>query len=294
MLYDIRLTMDYRYSAASDQVRNVLRLLPADAPDQTVQRRVLTISPAPDLRRDGVDFFGNLTTTIAWHRPVAEVTYALHAQAHRHPVQGGFPTGYDQLERVLDDTALDAGAPWHFRAPSPRIGAVAEIAEFARAMLDPSASLAEVIEAVGLAVHCHMTFDADATDVLTPPERAFAARRGVCQDFAQIMIAALRGIGVPAGYVSGFLRTNPPPGKPRLEGVDAMHAWVMAWAGPGQGWLDYDPTNAQWAGLDYITVARGRDYADAAPLRGAIRTSGGQETGHTVDVIPLGPQPFAR
>jgi transglutaminase-like putative cysteine protease len=250
-------------------------------------RRVLKITPAPDLRRDDVDFFGNLTTTIAWHRPISEVTYALHAQARRHPVQGGALMDYAALDQALDDTALDAHAPWHFRAPSPRIGAIPELAEFARAALDPKAPLSEVIEATGLAVHRHMTFDADATDASTPPEVAFASARGVCQDFAQIMIGALRSVGVPAGYVSGFLRTRPPPGKPRLEGVDAMHAWVMAWAGPGQGWVEYDPTNAQWAGLDYIAVARGRDYADAAPLRGAIRTSGGQETGHRVDVVAI-------
>jgi transglutaminase-like putative cysteine protease len=287
MLYDIRLTMEYRYPAASDQVRNILRLLPVEGPEQTVLRRVLKITPSPDLRRDSADFFGNLTTTVAWHRPISEVTYSLHAQVRRHPVQGGLPIGFDQLDQALDETQLDAQSPWHFRAPSPRIGVIPAIADFARDLLKPSATLPEVIETIGLAIHRHMTFDADATDVSTPPELAFKAQRGVCQDFAQIMVAALRALGVPAGYVSGFLRTLPPPGKPRLEGVDAMHAWVMAWAGPGQGWVEYDPTNKQWAGVDYVTVARGRDYADAAPLRGAIRTSGGQETGHRVDVVPI-------
>ena len=101
------------------------------------------------------------------------------------------------------------------------------------------------------------------------------------------MVAGLRAVGIPAGYVSGFLRTYPPPGQPRLAGVDALHAWVMAWAGPVQGWVEYDPTNAQWAGEDYITVAMGRDYADAAPVKGAIRTAGGQESAQAVDVIPL-------
>lgn len=287
MLYDIRLTMEYRYPAASDQVRNILRLLPVDGPEQTVLRRVLKITPAPDQRRDGVDFFGNLTSTVAWHRPVSEVAYCLHAQVRRHPVRGGVPMGFSQLDSALDARALDAQSPWHFRAPSARIGVIPAIADFARDLLDPRAPLPTVIETIGQAIHRHMTFDADATDVSTPPEHAFKAQRGVCQDFAQIMVAALRALGVPAGYVSGFLRTLPPPGKPRLEGVDAMHAWVMAWAGPGQGWLEYDPTNRQWAGVDYVTVARGRDYADAAPLRGAIRTSGGQETGHRVDVVPI-------
>ena len=161
------------------------------------------------------------------------------------------------------------------------------ITEFTRKALPAGASARAAIEAVGQALHKTMTYDPEATDVATPPADAFAARRGVCQDYAQIMVAGLRAVGIPAGYVSGFLRTYPPPGQPRLEGVDAMHAWVMAWAGPVQGWVEYDPTNAQWAGEDYITVAMGRDYADAAPVKGAMRTAGGQDSTQAVDVIPL-------
>jgi transglutaminase-like putative cysteine protease len=287
MLYDIRLSMDYRYPAASDQVRNVLRLLPTNGPRQTIHRRSLTITPAPDLRRDWVDFFGNATTTVAWHRSVAEITYHLAARAQRLSVPHGPAAPFDKIDSLLGTADISALSPWHFRGPSARIGPIAPITDFARAVIGSGQTIDKLIEALGKAVHAHMRFDQTATDVNTPPETAFAAGRGVCQDFAQIMIAGLRGIGIPAGYVSGFLRTSPPPGRPRLEGADAMHGWVMAWAGPGQGWLDYDPTNAQWAGEDYITVAQGRDYADVAPLRGAIRTSGGQETGHRVDVVPL-------
>ena len=132
------------------------------------------------------------------------------------------------------------------------------------------------------------SFDPEATTVDTPPAEAFARRHGVCQDFAQVMIACLRGVGIPAGYVSGFLRTNPPPGQPRLEGADAMHAWVRAWCGWQTGWIEFDPTNAIPAGTDHIVVARGRDYGDVAPVKGVLRIAGEQKTEHAVDVVPVG------
>lgn len=287
MRYDIRLTIEYSYAAPSDQVRNLLRLLPADLPGQRVGARVLTITPAPDERRDGADFFGNSVTQVGWHRPVSQLRFDLRAGAERLPAaapQDG-PALAD-LAALMAGQGIGPMAPLHFTAPSPRIAPVAAIAEFARAALPPAPTVPASIAAVGMALHDAMTFDPDATDVTTAPETAFASRRGVCQDYAQIMVGGLRSMGIPAGYVSGFLRTTPPPGQPRLEGVDAMHGWVMAWAGPELGWLEYDPTNRQWAGEDYVTVARGRDYADAAPVRGALRTAGAHDTRHAVDVIP--------
>ena len=117
---------------------------------------------------------------------------------------------------------------------------------------------------------------------------AFALRRGVCQDFSHVMIAGLRGLGIPAGYVSGFLRTIPPPGKERLEGADAMHAWVKVWCGLEAGWQEFDPTNGMRASNDHITVGYGRDYADVAPIVGVLKTTGSQTGEQAVDVIPVG------
>jgi transglutaminase-like putative cysteine protease len=136
-----------------------------------------------------------------------------------------------------------------------------------------------------LAIHRDFAYDRKATRVDTLATEAFALKRGVCQDFAHVMIAGLRGVGIPAGYVSGFLRTIPPKGKPRLEGADAMHAWVRAWCGQGAGWLEFDPTNAMAAGPDHIVIGYGRDYADISPIVGMLKTSGGHEATQSVDVV---------
>ena len=131
-----------------------------------------------------------------------------------------------------------------------------------------------------------MRFDPDATEVDTPVATAFAGRHGVCQDFSQIMISGLRSLGIPAAYVSGFLRTLPPPGKPRLEGADAMHAWVNLWCGDQLGWVGFDPTNNILADSSHIFTAMGRDYADVAPLDGVFHGGGGQSMDVAVDVMP--------
>ncbi len=288
MRYDIRLKLQHHYPAASDHVRNLVRLLPCDGMHQRIQRRHLAISPAPDERRDWLDFFGNAATFVAWHRPVREVIYELRVEAERLASREmDISPPLNRLAPELSATRLHPASPLHFHKPSPRIPADTAIAAFAQAAAQQAPSVRLAVEALGSALHGAMTFDPRATDVTTPPAEAFAARRGVCQDFAQIMIGGLRALGIPAGYVSGFIRTTPPPGRARLEGVDAMHAWVRAWCGAAQGWQEFDPTNAGWAGEDYVAVALGRDYGDAAPVRGAIRTSGSQTTSHSVDMVAI-------
>ena len=289
MRYDIRLLIEYDYPAASDHVRNVLRLAP---PMQTGRQKTescaLTITPAPDERRDLLDYFGNAMPHVAWHRPMRHLSFHLHAVVERFALaELDLSLPLDQLTAQLTQMDARPSSPMQFTAASPRIESGGAIAEFAQGVVEPGLTTFAIVQRLGEALHACMQFDATATDAATPPQEAFANRRGVCQDFAQIMIAGLRAIGIPAGYVSGFLRTTPPPGQPRLAGVDAMHAWVTAWCGAQQGWVEYDPTNRQWAGEDYVSVAWGRDYADAAPVRGAIRTSGGQQSGHKVDVIAL-------
>jgi transglutaminase-like putative cysteine protease len=179
-------------------------------------------------------------------------------------------------------------APVHFIGASPRAPASLEIAAYARHHLDPATTALAAVQSIGEAIHADMRFDPGSTTVDTPATVAFAARRGVCQDFSHIMIVALRAVGVPAGYVSGFLRTDPPDGKTRLEGADAMHAWVRAWCGNAVGWVEFDPTNGVFVSADHVMIARGRDYSDVAPVRGVLRSSGAQWSRQAVDVIPRG------
>ena len=127
----------------------------------------------------------------------------------------------------------------------------------------------------------------DRSVKVATPSVAFAQRRGVCQDFAHVMISGLRGLGLPAAYVSGYLRTIPPAGRERLEGADAMHAWVLIWCGPGIGWRGFYSTNSMVAGNDHVVLAIGRDYADVAPIDGVILASGEQHLEVSVNVIPL-------
>ncbi|MBX9876397.1 MAG: transglutaminase family protein, partial [Beijerinckiaceae bacterium] len=137
-------------------------------------------------------------------------------------------------------------------------------------------------------IRADFTYDPEATEVSTPLEEAFRQRHGVCQDFAHVMIAGLRGLGLPAAYVSGYIRTVPPPGEKRLEGADASHAWVMLWCGPETGWIGLDPTNDLIVADDHIVTAFGRDYADVSPLDGVVIGPGSQKIGVAVDVIPIG------
>jgi transglutaminase-like putative cysteine protease len=189
-----------------------------------------------------------------------------------------------ELKSVL---SLAPDSPHHFTVASSRVPLDDDITAYARRSLAPSSTASEVVRSLGERISADFRFDRQSTDVDTLPKRAFEMRRGVCQDFSHVMIAGLRGIGIPAGYVSGFLRTVSPAGKERLAGADAMHAWVRAWCGNETGWLAYDPTNATFAGEDHIAVAFGRDYEDVAPIAGVLRTAGRQKTSQSVDVVPV-------
>ena len=291
MRYDIRLTIDYIYETPAAGARQILHVMPlAIEGRQRLIAGSLHIEPKPAMRQDRRDFFGNALTELAFTEPHSDITIVLKARVEvtGSAAPGAISPDLPGLARALDaHTGLGPRSPLHFLAASPYAEPVPAIALWARSRLQPGARVADIVERLGLALHREMQFDAEATTVSTPAAEAFAARHGVCQDFTHIMIIALRSLGIPAGYVSGYLRTLPPPGQERLEGADAMHAWVSAWCGPSTGWVEYDPTNAVFAGDGHIVVAHGRDYADLAPVRGAMRTAGGQTTDQAVDVIPV-------
>ena len=293
MLYDIGMRLTAHYDPPANGGRHVVCMAPADLRGQ--QRAItslLGIEPTPDERIDRTDFFGNAIVEVAFHDAHAEIEFSIRSRVDRTPP----PEPVDvspPLNRLAQEIAavrsLAPAAPHHFLGPSPRVRLVPEITAYARFALKARATTLEIVRELGRALHRDMTYDVDATKVDTHPADAFAARHGVCQDYSHIMIAGLRGLGIPAGYVGGFLRTLPPAGQPRLEGADAMHAWVRAWCGAEMGWVEFDPTNAVSAGKDHIVVAYGRDYFDVAPVKGVLRTSGSQSATHSVDVVPVEP-----
>lgn len=291
MRYDIGLKISYKYASAVSSGRHHLRLMPQHLPEeQRLVSALLNVDPPPDERIDRVDFFGTPIVEVIHTKPHAKLAFSMSARVDRTGPAGGAPAdiSLSDLHAQLDALrVLDARSPHHFRAASARIGTLPVWLDYARQVAAGDLSVIQTVEAIGLALHRDMRFDPEATTVATPPEEAFANREGVCQDYSQIMIGCLRALGIPAGYVSGYLRTEPPKGKPRLEGADAMHAWVCAWCGTEAGWVEYDPTNATFVHTDHIVIARGRDYADASPVIGSLRISGQTRTSQAVDVIPL-------
>lgn len=181
---------------------------------------------------------------------------------------------------------VTANGPANYLFASPMIELSPEIADWCAQDLRPDRSVTEAALALAQRIQREFEYDPVATHTATRPAEAFAHRHGVCQDFAQVMIAGLRAHGIPAAYASGYLRTLPPPGQPRLVGADATHAWVLVWCGPQRGWEGVDPTNGIWMAGDHVVIAIGRDYSEIAPIDGVFLGSGAQTMTVAVDVAP--------
>jgi transglutaminase-like putative cysteine protease len=192
-------------------------------------------------------------------------------------------------DRCASDVLTEDSAAGEFRFDSPNIVRKPAFAEYAAQSFPKDRPLLDGIRDFTARIYRDFRFDPRATTVATPLDEVFKKRRGVCQDFAHFAIAGLRSIGLPARYVSGYLETLPPPGKPRLVGADASHAWYAVWC-PGHGWIDADPTNNLLPGDRHVTVAWGRDFSDVSPLRGVVVGGGGTSPGVSVDVarVPEG------
>jgi transglutaminase-like putative cysteine protease len=295
MIYDVRQTTSYTYGSKVTYARHLLRLMPVERPGQHVHAAALDIDPVPAKRHEGRDFFGNRMTAIEIDKPHETLTVRLAARLTSvepvlfDPVLGEPET--PAWERVRDEAfgCADVGArsPVHFLFPSRQVSLDPEIRDYARESFTPNRPLLAGAVDLMHRIRADFTYEIGATTVSTTPSMSFALRRGVCQDFAHIMISGLRGLGLPAAYVSGYLRTLQKGDAPRLEGADAMHAWVMVWGGGEAGWFGLDPTNGIFAGDDHIVLAIGRDYADVAPIDGVVFAFGGQKLDVAVTVIPV-------
>ncbi|MFD2238378.1 transglutaminase family protein [Aureimonas populi] len=290
MRYDLRLRIGYRYAFPVKEARHALRICPRTDRGQSVERLALELRPTPAELAADTDFFGNATRHLRLEGAHGEFAVEMRARAR---VSRGPPPAHTPTLRQIAQAAErcrepEGGSPIHHLGPSRLVSLPRAARDFAAGAIGaPDTPALKAVLALARAIQRDFLYESGSTGIQTRVEETLRDRRGVCQDFAHLMIAALRGLGVPAAYVSGFIRTEPPPGLPRLEGADSMHAWVDVWLGEEAGWVGFDPTNGCLALDGHIIVALGRDYADVAPVDGVLITAGPQSAWHNVDVIPL-------
>lgn len=295
MRYQIRHSTTYEYSEMVPLCHNQARLIPRDGENQTCRRLSLTIEPRPAVRREWTDYFGNAVTFFSLEQlhDILNVTATSHVDVREAtvpylPHTPAWETVRDVIANGKNANAESAAtlsaAPFVFE--SPFVPYWPEAAEYARPSFTPGRPLGEAVRDLTSRIHADFMFDSSATTVNTPVGEVLQHRRGVCQDFAHLQISCLRSLGLPARYVSGYLLTEPPPGQPKLVGVDASHAWLAVYF-PGHGWLDFDPTNDQIPRERHITVAWGRDYGDVCPIKGTFLGGGSHRMCVSVDVRPV-------
>jgi transglutaminase-like putative cysteine protease len=293
VIYDLTHVTRYRYGSQVGVNACALRLWPIEGQGQSVAAAKIEVSPKPQSRSERVDSFANRVTRIRIETPHREfvITASSRVEVERPapPIAALTPPWEDVVELAASTGSLAPDSPAFAIYPSRMTPMFDAAAAYARESFTPRRPIYEACVELNARVKRDFVYDSKATEVTTSPVESFAAKRGVCQDFAHVMISAMRGLGLPALYVSGYIRTMPPPGKPRLAGADASHAWVSAWCGPAFGWLGLDPTNAIPEGDDHIIIARGRDYADVPPVEGVILSSGGVDLDVAVDVVPVEP-----
>ena len=289
MFYTIRHLTEYRYRNVALLSQNQARLRPRDTARQKCADFQLRIEPRPSSRSERIDYFGNHVTDFFIQTP--HPVFAVVSQARIEvgpppPLPAAIPweQAAAELRSPRNRDTLDAS---QYTFASPAVPERPELREWAMEMFVPGRAVVDGAAALMSRIHREFKYDKTATRVNTPVMDVFALRRGVCQDFAHLMIACLRSLGLAARYVSGYLCTRPPAGKPRLVGMDASHAWVSVFVPPGM-WVDLDPTNNQPSAETHITTAWGRDYHDVAPLLGVFLGGGSHVLRVSVDVEPAG------
>lgn len=289
MIYDIRHVTTYSYPSQVSFARCALRLKPLSGDGQTLQSHGVDIRPRPSERTIRVDFFGTEIETVLIDAPhrLLRIDSRARVEVDRHPParDAESPAWERVREAAFDAAKFEAASPVNYVFASSLTPIQPAITAYAQSSFSPERGvLAGAVELMRR-VYIDFKYDPKATVISTPLAEVFEKRHGVCQDFAHVMIAGLRGIGLPAAYVSGYLRTIPPPGQPRLEGADASHAWVAVWCGAETGWVGLDPTNDILVANHHIELAIGRDFADVSPVDGMIVGSRRQKLGVAVDVL---------
>ncbi len=290
MNYHITHRTLYEYAAPVSVSHHVARLEPRASATQARENFSLQIFPEPTLRKARVDYFGNSLCFFAIqeiHNRLEIISHSRVSVNARKPVPPESTAPWESVaEMFLDPVSPEVIEPYQFVFDSPQIRASQELADYARESFGKGTPLLVGTRDLTGRIFRDFKFDPRATTVATPLEEVWLKRRGVCQDFAHLGIACLRSLGLPARYVSGYLRTHPPAGKPRLVGADASHAWFRIFC-PGTGWMDFDPTNNVQPTEEHIIVAYGRDFGDVSPVAGILTGGGKHDVKVSVDVEPL-------
>jgi len=289
MEYLVRHRTTYRYLQDVSYSCHLAHLHLRETPLQHVFTSAVTLDPDPASREQRPDYFGNLCEWVTLDQPhtLLEVLAESRVRVNPPPLRDtllseSWETVRGRLEEAGDAESRDAV---QFIFDSPLTAFTSDVAAYASKSFPPGQKLLTGALDLMKRIHADFRYDTGVTDATTPVDRVFEIKAGVCQDLAHVGIAAMRSLGLPARYVSGYLLTQPPPGMPRLLGADASHAWFSVWA-PPLGWIDLDPTNNVPVGEGHVTLAYGRDYGDVSPLNGIILGGHDHVIEVGVDVIP--------
>ena len=292
MKYRVTHSTKYNYSENVTLCHNVAHLLPRTTPQQTCHISELKISPLPVAVNEWADLFGNRQASFSIQLPHTELIVTaiseVEVSSSGSLLNDAFPIAWEQavdyMQTASDPETIDARM---YVLESEFIEFSDEVRNYTDTSFTPGRPLLDAVEDLMHRIYKEFDYVPGFSSIATPLGDVLKHRKGVCQDFAHLAIACLRMQGLAARYVSGYLETIPPAGKPRLVGADASHAWFSVFV-PHQGWIDFDPTNAQIPAEQHITVAWGRDYADVAPLKGVIFGGGDKnKLKVSVDVEPI-------
>jgi transglutaminase-like putative cysteine protease len=290
VIYEVRHLTTYTYAASVAFARCALRLLPCDERHQRVRESRLEVVPEPVSRIERRDFFGNRVVDVVLetaHRELRVEARSRVEVTRDEPSLSRTSLAWEEVgEAAFASLKLSPDSPAHYLYASRLVPLLDPIAGYAEESFPAGSAIFDGATDLMHRIRADFLYDPKATVISTPLLEAFENRGGVCQDFAHIMIAGLRGLGLPAAYVSGYIRTIPAAGKPRLEGADASHAWVSLWCGEKEGWIGFDPTNGMVVANEHVVLAIGRDYDDISPIHGVLLGPGEQEIDVAVDVIP--------
>lgn len=291
MTYRVVHRTEYRYESEVSSSYGELYVLPRDAPGQACRSARVRIEPEPYDYRERTDFYGNRAAYFAVLEPHTRLTVTAESMVDVSrpgsippPVDQAWETIRDRLRLDPGDDAFDARG---FLLDSPKVAVTPAVAAYAAASFPAGRPLTEALTELTARIHADFAYEPGSTSVRTTLAELLEGRKGVCQDFAHLAVGCLRSVGLAARYVSGYLETRPPPGRPRLVGADVSHAWASVFV-PDAGWVDVDPTNDRFVTDRYVTTAYGRDYGDVSPLKGVIYTKSKKHELHvSVDVAPL-------